>query len=80
MVSGGAIAANMIFMRKNSSMVILGSWRSASLGIWSKLGSILGLKIIEVYGIPTSFTTDRSKNLHSDYFVPKVLLRYYLKK
>ena len=79
-VSGGAIAANMIFMKKNTSMVILGSWRSASLGIWGTLGRILGVKTTEVNGIPTRFTTDRSKNLHSDYIVPKVLLRYYLKK
>jgi hypothetical protein len=70
----------MIFMKKNTSMVILGSWRSASLGIWSTLGRILGVKTTEVNGIPTRFTTDRSKNLHSDYIVPKVLLRYYLKK
>ena len=79
-LSGGAIAANMIFMKEHTSMIILGSWRSASLGLWSKLGLILGVKVIEIKGIPTSFSFDYSRRLHSDYFVPKVLLRHYLKR
>lgn len=79
-LSGGAMAANMIFMKEHASMVVLGSWRSASLGLWSKLGNILGVKVIEVKGIPTSFSLNYSRRLHSDYFIPKVVLKYYLKR
>ena len=79
-LSGGAIAANIIFMRKNTYMVVLGSWRSSSLGIWSKLGSILGVKVKEIKGIPISFSMNYSRRLHANYFVPRVLLMHYLKK
>jgi hypothetical protein len=80
LLSGGAMTANMIFMKEHASMVVLGSWRSASLGLWSKLGNILGVKVIEVKGIPTSFSLNYSRRLHSDYFIPKVVLKYYLKR
>ena len=79
-LSGGAMAANMIFMKENASALVLGSWRSASLGLWSDLGRILGVKVIEVKGIPTNFSLNYSRRLHSNFFVPKVLLRYYLKR
>jgi len=79
-LSGGAIVANMIFMKKLTSMVVLGSWRSASLGLWSRLGLVFGVRVVEIKGIPTSFSLDYSRRLHSDYFIPKVLLRRYLKR
>ena len=79
-LSGGAIVANMIFMKELTSIVVLGSWRSASLGIWSRLGLVFGVRVDEIKGIPTSFSLNYSRRLHSDYFVPKVLLRHYLKR
>ena len=79
-LSGGAMAANMIFMKENTSVLVLGSWRSASLRLWSNLGLILGVKVLEVKGIPTNFSLNYSRRLHSNYFVPKAMLRYYLKR
>ena len=79
-LSGGAIAANMIFMKELSSMIVLGSWRSASLGIWSRLGLVFGVRVDEIKGIPISFSLNYSRRLHSDYYIPRVLLRHYLKK
>jgi len=79
-LSGGAIVANMIFMKELTSMVVLGSWRSASLGIWSRLGLVFGVRVDEVKGVPTSFSLNYSRRLHSDYFIPGVLLRHYLKR
>jgi len=79
-LSGGAMVANMIFMKEHASIIVLGSWRSASLGLWGNLGHILGIKVIEIKGIPTSFSMNYSRRLHSDYFVPKVILKHYLKR
>jgi hypothetical protein len=79
-ISGGALVANIIFMKKQTSMIVLGSWRSARLGIWRELGLILGVSVKETKGIPTNFPRDYSRRLHSDYFVPKLLLKHYLKR
>ncbi len=79
-ISGGALVANMIFMRKQTTMIVLGSWRSARLGIWRELGHILGVTVKETKGIPTNFARNYSQRLHSDYFVPKLLLKRYLKR
>jgi hypothetical protein len=66
---GGAVLANILFMKKDSKVIAFRSWRGANLRIWKKLAEACKVDYAEVIGIPTYFGLKPLAREHSNYYV-----------
>jgi hypothetical protein len=75
---GGAMLANMIFMKPGSSILTFRSFRNPTLHIWKELAIASNLKYFECVGIPTYFGLNKIRRIHSDYYIsPKKVRRMF---
>jgi capsular polysaccharide biosynthesis protein len=76
---GGAILANILFMKKGSKIIAMRSWRDSKIKLWKKLALACNVEYGEIKGIPTYFGRKYLARQHSNYFIPVGLIRKYLK-
>jgi len=76
---GGAILANILFMKKGSKIIAMRSWRDSKLNLWKTLAEACDVEYGEVIGIPTYFGRNFLARQHSNFYIPLVLVRKYLK-
>jgi hypothetical protein len=67
---GGAILANIIFMRRGSRVVSIRSWRGSDVPLWKLLSEACEVSHSEVIGIPSYFGLKPLLRAHSSYYVP----------
>lgn len=67
---GGAILANIIFMRRGSRVVSIRSWRGSEVPLWKLLSEACEVNHSEVVGIPSYFGFKFLLRAHSNYYVP----------
>jgi len=67
---GGAVLANIIFMRRGSRVVSIRSWRSSDVPLWKLLSEACEVNHSEVVGIPSYFGLKSLLRAHSNYYVP----------
>jgi capsular polysaccharide biosynthesis protein len=73
---GGAVLANVIFMKPGSKVLVLKSWGNRKLNLWAKLCESLNLECIEISGLPTYWGLSFLRRLHSNFYIsPKKLRR-----
>lgn len=72
---GGAVLANMIFMKPASSVIALRSWRTSNLPLWRDLAAACNINYLEVVGRPTYFGWRKMQRQHSDYSISPRKLR-----
>jgi capsular polysaccharide biosynthesis protein len=77
---GGAVLANIVFMKPGSKVLLLRSWRDSELLLWKKLADSCGVQFSEAIGFPTYFGRKTLARQHSNYYLPirkvKELLNY----
>jgi hypothetical protein len=78
--AGGAVFANIIFMKPGAKVLVLRSWRGRKLKLWKDLSKSLNLKYFEVKGFPTYWGSSYSRSIHSDYYISPRKLRRILSK
>ena len=76
---GGAILANILFMKKGTKIITLRSWRDSKLKLWKKLAKACNVEYNEIAGIPTYFGRKLLARQHSNYFIPVSLIKKSLK-
>ena len=76
---GGAVLANMVFMKPGSEVTLIRSWRDSDLLLWKKLAEACGVHFNEAVGIPTYYGRKALARQHSNYFVPVRRVRKLLK-
>ena len=67
---GGAVLANIIFMRRGSRVVSIRSWRGSDVPLWKLLSEACEVNHSEVVGIPSYFGLKSLLRAHSNYYVP----------
>jgi hypothetical protein len=67
---GGAVLANIIFMRTGSRVVSIRSWRGSDVPLWKLLSEACEVSHSEVVGIPSYFGLKSLLRAHSNYYVP----------
>ena len=67
---GGAVLANIIFMRRGSRVVSIRSWRESDVPLWRLLSEACEVNHSEVVGIPSYFGLKTLLRAHSNYYVP----------
>ncbi len=73
---GGAVLANVIFMKPGSKVLVLKSRGNRKLNPWAKLCESFNLKYVEVTGLPTYWGSSFLRRLHSNFYIsPKKLRR-----
>jgi hypothetical protein len=76
--AGGAALANIVFMPKDSTVIVLRSFRNRNLNLWVKLARAMGVNCIEVTGMPTYFGPGKLRREHSDFYISPRKLRKVL--
>jgi hypothetical protein len=76
--AGGAALANIIFMPKGSTVVVLRSWRNPQLNLWVNLARAMDVNCIEITGMPTYFGPGKLRRMHSDFYISPRKLRKVL--
>ena len=76
---GGAVLANIVFMKKGSKITLIRSWRDADLLLWKKLADSCGVDFTEAIGIPTYYGRKMLARQHSDFYLPMRAIRKLLK-
>jgi capsular polysaccharide biosynthesis protein len=77
---GGAILANILFMKKGSKVIAMRSWRDSKLNLWKSLAEACNVEYGEIIGIPTYFGRKFLARQHSNYFIPLVLVKKLIKR
>jgi hypothetical protein len=77
---GGAILANILFMKKGSKIVAMRSWRDSKLNLWKSLAEACNVDYEEIIGVPTYFGRKFLARQHSNYFIPLFLVKIFLKR
>lgn len=73
---GGAVLANIIFMKPESRVIALTSVRKQGIELWRELSDCFDLDYTAVSGYPTYWGFNRLRRLHSSFYVsPKKLRR-----
>jgi hypothetical protein len=67
---GGAVLANILFMKEGSRVTAIRSTRGSDLRLWEKLAQACGIEFTEVIGIPSYFGPNSLERQHSNYFLP----------
>ena len=67
---GGAVLANIIFMRRGSRVISIRSWRGSDVPLWKLLSEACEVNHSEVVGIPSYFGLNSLLRAHSNYYVP----------
>lgn len=68
-IPGGAMLANMVFMKPGSTILCLKSSRQADLELWKKLAEAVGLNYFEVTGTPSYHGRNTLQRDHSNYYI-----------
>jgi len=68
-IPGGAMLANMIFMKPNSTILCLRSSRRNDLELWKKLAAAVQINYYEVTGPPSYFGKNQLQRDHSNYLI-----------
>jgi len=66
---GGAVLANILFMRPGSKVLVLRSWRNRHLNLWEKLSIGLEVRYLEITGVPVYFGLNSGRRMHTDYWI-----------
>jgi Glycosyltransferase 61 len=77
---GGAVLANIIFMKPEGKVIVLKSFKYSKLAIWSKLAKACNLSYIEIQGLPTYWGPYFNRNLHSNFYISPRKLRRILSR
>lgn len=76
--SGGAVLANIIFMKPGAKVLVLRSWRGNKINLWKELSESVNLKYFEVKGLPSYYGFNFLPRIHSDYYISLRKLRRIL--
>jgi hypothetical protein len=68
-IPGGAMLANMIFMKPGSTVLCLRGSRQNDLDLWKKLAEAVGLNYFEIAGPPSYHGRNKLQRDHSNYFI-----------
>lgn len=77
---GGAGLTNMVFMQSHSKVTSLVSWRGRRTRLWKKLADACEIDLTELIGVPTNYSFKYMTRLHSNFILPLIIVRRYLKK
>jgi hypothetical protein len=77
---GGAVMANIIFMKPGTKVLVMRSWRGRNLKLWEALSQSVNLKYVEITGFPTYWGFNFLRKIHSDYYISFRKLRRILSK
>ena len=77
---GGAGLTNMVFMQSHSTVTSLVSWRGRGTRLWKKLAEACEINLIELIGVPTNYNIKYMTRLHSNFILPLIIVRRYLKR
>jgi len=72
---GGAVLANVIFMRPGSKVTVLRSYGYSKLNIWKQLAEISKVEYSELRGIPSYWGFNFLRRLHSNFYISPRKLR-----
>jgi capsular polysaccharide biosynthesis protein len=76
--AGGAALANMLFMKPDSKVMVLQSYRNRKILIWEKLAAACKVEIIPVYGFPLYHGRNWAMRLHSSFYISQRKVRKIL--
>jgi hypothetical protein len=72
---GGAVLANIIFMKPGSKVTVLRGHGNGNLNIWKQLAEISKVEYSEVRGIPSYWGFNYLRRLHSNFYISLRKLR-----
>lgn len=77
---GGAVLANMLFMRPGKRVLVLQARRNRSLRLWEKLSKTLGIDYWEITGVASYHGFNLLRRLHTNFRISPLKLRRTLSK
>jgi len=77
---GGALLANMLFMKPGSIVIVPISLNTKDLNLWGELGTACGLEVYELPGMPIKFGRTKLSRTHANYFIPVRRFKSLLRK
>jgi len=75
---GGAVLANILFMKPGSEITIIRSSRDSDLQLWENLAFTCGIEFSEAVGIPTYYGRKSLARQHSNYLLPLSRIQKFL--
>ena len=75
---GGAVLANLMFMKPGSKVFVLQSWWNRNFRLWSKLSQTFNLELIQITGSPTYWGLKFLRRQHSNFYISPRKLRRVL--